>query len=247
MTIDRPDFSDIPALKALWKEAFGDPDDFLDAFFANGFLPACSRCCRMENTPVAVLYWFDCECRGEKLAYLYAIATAKNHQGKGLCRTLMDDTHKLLKQLGYAGCVLVPGSESLFRFYEKAGYRTFGTIREFSCAASSTPAPMHQIDSDEYARLRRQYLPAGSVLQEGAVLSFLQTQAKFYAGNDFVFVVTGDRIAELLGSTAAAGDILSALQLPSATIRTVGSDKPFAMYYPLTQKTPPEYFGLALD
>ncbi len=247
MTIDLPDFSDIAALKALWKEAFGDTDAFLDAFFTAGFSPVRCRICRIDGTPVAVLYWFDCECRGEKLAYLYAIATAKAHQGKGLCRALMRDTHKHLSALGYAGCVLVPGSESLFRFYEQIGYRTFGSVRQFSCTASATPAAMRKIDKKEYAALRRQYLPANAVVQEGALLAFLQTQSCFYAGDDFVLVATNAHIAELLGNVDAAGDILCALQLPSATVRTAGAGRSFAMYYPLSQETLPSYFALALD
>lgn len=247
MNIDRPASSDIPALRSLWKEAFGDTDTFLDAFFTTGFSSERCRLVRIGQQPVAALYWFDCECRGEKMAYLYAIATAKSHQGQGLCRELMDCTHKDLASVGYAGAMLVPGSASLFGFYEKSGYRAFGAIGEFSCKASASPAALRQISAEEYTKLRRQYLPAEGVVQEGAVLFFLQTQANFYAGNNFVLVAAGDRIAELLGNTAAAGDILCALQLPSATVRTVGADCPFAMYYPLTQKTPPAYFGLALD
>ena len=42
MTVDYPAAGQISGLRALWKEAFGDSDVFLDAFFAHGFSP--SRC-----------------------------------------------------------------------------------------------------------------------------------------------------------------------------------------------------------
>ena len=44
MNIDVPRKGQIPALRALWREAFGDSDAFLDTFFATGFSPDRCRC-----------------------------------------------------------------------------------------------------------------------------------------------------------------------------------------------------------
>ena len=123
MTIDRPLAQQIPALRCLWKEAFGDTDDFLDIFFHRAFSYDRCRCVTIDGKVVSALYWFDCRCQGEKLAYLYAVATARDCRGKGLCRDLMAFAEKDLRDRGFDCCVLTPGEPHLFRFYEKLGYR----------------------------------------------------------------------------------------------------------------------------
>ena len=74
----------IDDLKQLWKTVFGDPDSFIDTFFAVAFSP--DRCLFFEDSGkiVSALYWFDCEYENGKLAYIYAVATHPEHRGKGL-------------------------------------------------------------------------------------------------------------------------------------------------------------------
>ena len=62
MTIDKQQ------LKALWKEAFGDPDSWIDSFFAAAFSPERCRCVVKDGQTAAALYWLDCTCNGKKLA-----------------------------------------------------------------------------------------------------------------------------------------------------------------------------------
>lgn len=251
MIINSPSCDRIPALRGLWQQAFGDSDHFLDSFFATGFSPDRCRCMIQSGQLAAALYWFDCTWDGKKLAYLYAVATEKNHQGKGLCRALMENTHQHLHQQGYAGAVLVPGSEALFRLYEKLGYGCFGGIRTVSCSAATEPVALQPVTGSQYAALRRPYLPENSILQEGPILEFLSTQAHFYAGTDFLLcaIEEGDSLfaPELLGNTAAASGILAALGKPAGRFRTPGS-APFAMYRSLTDShEAPAYFAFALD
>ena len=49
MTIDAPKKQDIPALKALWQEAFGDEEAFLDCFFSTAFSPKRCRCVTLSG------------------------------------------------------------------------------------------------------------------------------------------------------------------------------------------------------
>jgi len=251
MTIDAPQNIHIPALRRLWKQAFGDEDAFLDSFFAMGYAPERCRQLTVDGHLAAALYWFDCEWAGGRLAYLYAVATDAAFRGRGLCRALMEDTHRQLKELGYDGAVLVPGSESLFRLYEKMGYRTCSTIREFSCTAAHTPAKLRRISAEAYALLRRQLLPVGSVVQEGKTLAFLQTYAAFYAGENLILAASREDdkliVSELLGESQSAAGIVSALGCTQGRFRTPGKDKPFSMYHPLSDRPAPSYFGLALD
>lgn len=242
---------DLQALRTLWQEAFGDDDAFLDAFFSTAFSP--DRCSTItENGQLkAALYWFDCHVHGEKIAYLYAVATGKAFRGQGLCRRLMEQTHLHLKAHGYAGAILVPGESGLFSMYRKMGYRVCGEIQEFSCAPCPSDLILERIGIAEYTLLRRQMLPQGGVLQEGENLTFLQSQFSLFKGDGLLLAARREDdtlfCAELLGSTSAAPYILDALGCEYGTFRAPGPGHRFAMYYPLSDFSAPSYFALAFD
>ena len=251
MITDVPVKTELRPLKALWKEAFGDTDAFIDSFFETAY--SADRCCCLteKGQLTAALYWLDCALEGNKIAYIYAVATAREFQGRGLCRELMRRTHRQLEEKGYAGAVLVPGSESLFRMYEKMGYRACSGVREFSCKAGDVPEKMRQLSTQEYARLRRQLLPPGGVIQEGENLPYLAAQASLYGGEGFAVALVTDgkelRCMELLGDATRAPGIVKALNAQQGHFRVPGQDKPFAMYYSISEAAPPDYFGLAFD
>lgn len=250
MNIDYPSPEQSDGLKKLWQEAFGDDEAFLEHFYTYGFAPDRCRCVSVDGQIAAALYWFDCSYQGKPLAYLYGVATAKNHRGKGLCRILTENTHKHLKYLGYAGEILVPAEGNLFQMYEKMGYSLCASVSEFTCQAGETPVALRQVDAEEYCRLRRKFLPENGVLQEGDNLNFLQTLADFYAGEDFLATVYRGEpciVPELLGNADAAPGILAALHKGKGRFRTPGDQKPFAMYHALSDLPAPDYFGLAFD
>ena len=252
MIIDSPTPVPAPSLKRLWREAFGDTEEFLDTFFTTAFSADRFRCAMEDGEAVAALYWFDCLYEGGRIAYIYAVATAKSHRGRGLCRTLMADTHAHLSRLGYVGAVLVPCSKELFAFYGRLGYRTCSCVRELCVTAGDRDIALRRVDADEYARLRRTLLVRGGVIQENENLEFLSAQAELYAGDNFLLAANEDggrlRGIELLGDVNAAPRILRALGYAEGRFRTVGNDIPFAMFYPLEDNAPvPSYFGLAFD
>jgi len=253
MTIDQPSQHQLPQLRQLWKEAFADEDAFLDSFFRVGYAPERCRCLTLEDQVCAVLYWFDAQFEDQKIAYLYAVATAKSHQKQGLCRRLMEDTHRHLTALGYDLAVLVPCGPELFAFYEKLGYLNLSAVEEYTCQAAGSAAAVRCVSAEEYAALRRNLLPRDAVIQEGVTLAFLQTFCTFYAGNGFLLAGYTDKnrliATEFLGEPSAAPGILKALDIPEGKFRMPGSQMPFAMYRQLTENALPlpAYFGLALD
>ena len=242
----------IPVLKQLWQEAFGDPASTIDAFFATGFSSDRCHILLQAEEPVSALYWFDCCLEGKKLAYLYAVATRKAHRGKGLGTRLMEETHGILRNKGYAGCIQVPACQALRTWYGSLGYRTATTVGTFTCHAGNTPAPLREITAAEYARLRKTYLPVGGVIQEGVALDYLQTLEHFYAGENWLLAASFENgtltAQEFLGDSKVAPAILRALNCAEGRFRAPGTDKPFAMFLPLAEDCPlPAYFGLALD
>lgn len=250
MNIDHPAATHIPGLRKLWKEAFGDSDAFLDAFFQTAYAPERCLCITEGSQVLSVLYWFDVYAGSVPMAYIYAVATAEAHRGKGHCSALMQAAAAHLKEKGCAAAILVPGSEELATFYEKMGYRFAGGVHSFSCLPQVPAARLWQISAEKYGILRRQYLPKGGILQERENLSFLESYVNLYAGQDFLLAVYPEEDTliglELLGDPHAAPHILAALNAKQGTFRTPG-EEPFAMWLPFRDITPPTYFGLAFD
>lgn len=252
MTIDHPTPEQTALLRQLWKAAFGDSDAFLDSFFSTAFSYDRCMCITVEDQVAAALYWFDVSCHGQPMAYLYAVATAPAYREQGYCHDLMHYTHSHLAARGYRASILVPDGTALSRLYAGLGYRSCSAISEFVCSAGGDPAPMHRIDAAEYARRRRDLLPEGGVIQEGASLAFLAQQAQFYSGLGFLLAARqeGDTLTgiELLGNAGIAPGILLSLGAAYGSFRTPGSGTPFAMFLPLADGVqPPGYFGLAFD
>lgn len=253
MNIKAPGQKDIPALKLLWQQAFEDSSAFTDMFFAKGFSPKRSLCLYKEDLPAAALYWFDCRWREKPIAYIYGVATDKAFQNQGLCRALMEKTHRHLEQLGYAGTALVPSSESLFCLYEKLGYRAFCPMERRTVAAQPGSAvALRQISPEEYAQLRQSFLPENGILQGGNTLPFLSSFAQFYAGEKLLFCASREdetlHFQEFLGDAALLGPILNALGAKQGKVRLYGKGPDFAMYRSLqNDPTLPAYFGIAMD
>lgn len=244
MNIDRPSEAQYARLRELWQEAFGDPDEYLDSFFAAAFSPDRCRCVTEDGAVTAALYWFGCYCYGRPVAYLYAVATAKSHRGRGLCHALMADTHRHLADMGFAGTILVPGEPSLIRFYETMGYALCTSERTGRYTAGEEPAGLRPLSAGEYGAKRREYLGAGGVIQEGENLKLLETMAEFYAGDGFIVSVIreGDRLTvpELLGDESAAPGIIKALGCREGIFHS-----PSAMYRPLDDSPAPDYFAFS--
>ena len=234
------------ALRTLWTECFGNEENWIDVFFQTAFDPTHVCCLTRRGQLAAALCWMDTYCQGRPLAYLYAIATAPAHRHQGLCRELMGKTHDLLARQGYAGAILVPGDEGLRQMYGKMNYVNFGGIRRF-CAEAGEPIPIRRLSPEEYTALRREYLPAGGVIQENGAVEFLASAAELYVGADFLLAMAGDVGLELLGNAHGAPGILGALGLERGSFRVPG-EEPFAMFRSLTgEDWQPGYFGLAFE
>ena len=238
-------------LKRLWNLAFGDGEEFISLFFGTAYAP--ERCLYLteDGQVTAALYWLDCAYKGQKQAYLYAVATHPEHRGKGLCRKLMDMTHEALKEQGYHAALLRPADDGLRRMYRKMGYRTATGVVEFEATAGK-PVALRKIHAREYEQLRRTYLPEDGVAQEGVSIDYLSSYAQLYAGEDFLlagsFYEDSFMGMELLGNRDKAPGILAALGHKTGSFRCPGREIPFGMFLPLREDAAePGYLGLVFD
>jgi len=125
--------ADIPGLKALWKQAFGDEDRFIDAFFDKLFRPEGCVMIEDEGRPISMAHLIPCtlifregmEVERFPALYLYGMATDEDHRGKGLGLMLLSFAKGYAGAMGFEAIALLPADEGLFRFYKKAGYEEF--------------------------------------------------------------------------------------------------------------------------
>lgn len=253
MNIKSPELKDIPVLKSLWKEAFADEDSFIDLFFETAFDKNRTFMAEVNGEISGALYWFDCECGGNPVAYIYGVATAIKFRGRGVCHKLMEYTHNHLKEKDYTCAVLVPGDQELFDFYKGMGYELCTYISEVKSDSANKAANIKVIDKNEYAMLRRKFLPVCGVVQEKETLDFLEKQVSFFAGDGVVLAgrKEGETFfgIEILGDVSDLPGIVKKHQCTKGVFRTAGEDKPFSMWIPLDKKSgvKPTYFGLAMD
>lgn len=125
----RPRGEDIPALKQIWKSAFGDPDSYIDFFFEHRFSTNRTLVAYEKDKPVSVLYVLPCTINldGEPhpAGYIYAAATLPRKQNKGYMGNLLNYAKSFAREEGLSALVLRPGETSLYHYYERYGYRTF--------------------------------------------------------------------------------------------------------------------------
>lgn len=135
-------FDDIPAMTALWHEAFGDDKSFISAFLRSFYTPQNAPITVIDGEIAAMLFLLD----GEMLVggkrypayYLYAACTKKSHRGKGLMTELLDFSARTAADRGRAFICLKPGEKALFDFYEKRGYQPAFGRKIFTIQRSET-------------------------------------------------------------------------------------------------------------
>ena len=141
---------DIPALKALWEEAFGDEEQDIDAFFETLYPGAIGFCAEESGVLCAMLFALpQTIVKGEKQlksAYLYAVATKKEYRGRGF------------RKRYFEAAMLSPASETLADFYAEQGYTRQGGVRRVLTACSKSAGQATVIGVQDYAGLRETML-----------------------------------------------------------------------------------------
>lgn len=144
--------------RALYDEAFpGEDARFTDALFALGFpthLVAMGEGKDLASMLFALPYDIVTENCTLEANYLYAVATAKAHRGKGYAK-------KLLRRVAERGTpvFLRPMSPSLFDFYKSAGFLPFSPYREWQGdAEEGDTAGVTMLSKAEYLAARDKFL-----------------------------------------------------------------------------------------
>lgn len=259
---------DLPALTALWALCFGDRPEDIRAFW-QGFPDGVTAFCHAEKgQPVAMLCalpaeWTDDCGEARRAAYLYAVCTHPSYRGRGLCAALTAEAEQALRQQGVSVAALVPAGESLFRFYERLGYRTVFFHDTYTVDAAQNTARITPIDAAAYRNLREMQLYSDFLSYDER---FLRRQAVISEGSGAGLYRVETEHAVCCAAAEKRGKLLLLKELlpdvPEAAaalahhcgctqteIRTVGTRTPFGMAKSLdgTPLSSSAYLGLALD
>ena len=116
-------YSDIPALQALWQSVFGDPPVLLERFFV--LLPHMGTCCLAEadSCIVGAAYILNDFLlrnpgqRDQRCSYLYAVAAEESWRGNGIGRAVSVGAADMGRQAGAEIICTLPAELSLYDWY----------------------------------------------------------------------------------------------------------------------------------
>lgn len=225
MIIRKPTPEELPRLSLLWQEAFDESPEDVEIFYETAF--SCDRALIVwEQNPVAGIYWIDAQIADQKVAYLYAFAVDKNCRSKGIGKALLRQTLETLKGEGYKAAVLVPGEESLYSYYEKAGFTAFGKTEKIIVEEKAPGLPVEKISPDAYFAKRQELAPAVTWGKEA--VSYLGKLCDLYAGNDWLLAIVREGVQEFIGNAQDLPHILYTLNIEKTSVLAPG-EKPCAM------------------
>ena len=147
-------------LRVLWREVFGDSEEYLDLFERyGGDRPLAAW---RDGRLAAALHQLPCELklRGERLPaeYVYAAATRPDARKQGLMGGLLREALQGEAPVS----VILPASPSLYDYYARFGYAPVFTSRVLRCAAPAPEEPVALTEDRErvyeaYCRMTARY------------------------------------------------------------------------------------------
>ncbi len=179
-------------LRELWKECFGDSNQYIDLYFSGYDISRHMLVFMDGEHPVSMLSLLPMTVVTQAgimpARYIYAVATKQSYRGRGLSTKLLEYVHKYLKEQGIKLSVLVPASAQLYNFYGKRGFSA-----EFYAGQ---------------AIVGRALIPEfnGSfVITDTTVQEFMQIRERAFAGRTMFVRWDGDSLAYRMAETAFNG------------------------------------------
>ena len=118
--------SDLPSLKALWQEVFGDSDDVVNFFFDYAADLNNAYVYKDGDRCVSAFYLIDAPIlegnASKKAKYLYAAATLPEYRKQGIMSEMIKYAIYRLKFSGYDYLYLYPADEKLYSYYQNLGF-----------------------------------------------------------------------------------------------------------------------------
>jgi len=257
---------DNEAIYRIWKECFGDGEEFVSGFFAALGHVVSTLVLEDEKgvfgmghlLPMGELVTPE----GERTpcAVTYALGVSSERRSAGGGELLSRELYALAREKGFLP-VICPAEESLFGYYrEKVGYKTAFFAEEAVFDAEKNGAEVTEIDAEEYLELREKILEnRAHIAVSEDIMKYQQSLCRASRGGLFKVTADGEtavaavenwegpRAKEVLSpfgvekAAAAAADYLGAGFIRA---RFPGNG-PFAMS--AKEGCPGAWFGFAFD
>lgn len=115
-----PTTSDIPTLKAMWHNIFGDEMSDIDKFFQILFVNKNTLIWKDRDEVASMLYMLPYEHN----VYLYALATLPQYRGCGIMTTLINEACKIAEEQDAKSVFLIP-AKGMETYYEQFGFTIY--------------------------------------------------------------------------------------------------------------------------
>jgi len=199
MAVRQSNYNDVPTLKQLMNEVFGDDERFIHLFFKFFYQNNC-LVYELENKIVAMAFLlpaeFSINCASHTkslqysmpVTYLYGCATAKSYQKQGFMTEIIHTAYNNICQNQEAGLFLRPATPTLFNYYQKLGFQNFfynQTVEIETAHYKQFSSPYHLIllSPDEYPKWRKLFLQEKTAILWGSsVFSFIQQDTDLQQG-----------------------------------------------------------------
>jgi hypothetical protein len=129
--------TDIPGIRVLWEEAFGDANDYINRFIAHFGVERCFIH-KINGKPAAMAFALPSEISMAKntknrisdieslpLLYIYACATGMPYQNQGIMAKLLETIYQESCKENVAGIFLRPANKYLAAYYRKFGFEDY--------------------------------------------------------------------------------------------------------------------------
>lgn len=249
--------ADLPALRALWQEAFEAEPAEAAHYFRHRHRHENLLLETIGDEVAGMLSMLPITLAGQKVnlpaRYVFAVATFKKFRGLGVSTRLLTAAHEHMEQEGATAAVLVPATPSLFDYYKKRGYEALFRLDSLHLLPNYIPPPAEGLTvrpcgAMDYLRIRdaafsssglfarwdeeaiRYMLDALDELEEGGALRLQGPQGE--ACCLYEYREGGVRLTELALLGLAWQDALSLihqqLNAPSYTLRMPAGSLPGA-------------------
>lgn len=256
---------DIPSLKRLWTEVFGDDAALVDRFFE--LLPSMGTAlvaeCGGEIAGAAYILQSELWKNGvasAKLGYIYAVAVEPEARGCGIGAELVRSCLRFCWGDRIDICCTLPAESSLYGWYaESAGLLPASYCVYEDIPAGKTLSGIKRLCADEYGFLRHDLLKHGSYINHYyGWLLYEEALLRAYGGGFFAYgdaLVCGYIEDGVLLVKEAINDppelipaLCSQLGANSARVRRISAGgEPYIAAFEPENYPPDTAFGLTLD
>ena len=109
-------------IKHIWKECFGDDDNFINSFLVRYYSPVSTFVRCHNGHAVSMVHAVPFESNVGRTAYIYAVATLDEYRRNGYAAELVKEALNSCRDNGFDAAILIPQNEGMIKYYERIGF-----------------------------------------------------------------------------------------------------------------------------